>query len=629
MFDFVHENKRFVQVVLLLIILTFAFWGVNSYNKSSHNEALAQVNGEKISQEDFDRAVRQQQSRMREMMGSNYDQTILDKPEIKHSILEGLVNQRLLMSQARSIGLTVSEKHLIQSIEGIEAFQKDGKFDKQLYESILRREKMSPLTFEDSMARELYMRSLIDGYTRNGYASRTATDNLIRLSEQERVVSSEKISLESYLSQAKVDEAEIKSYYDANLKKFQLDEQVRVEYVTLSTDAIQSQVAVSEADIKKYYAEHQNEFGSPEQRHAAHILISVAAKASSADKLAAKSKAEQVLREIKQAPGKFSELAKQYSQDPGSAGKGGDLGLFAPGMMVKPFDEAVSKLKAGEISDLVQTDFGFHIIKLLAVSSAKPIAIDKLRGVITQRLKLQKAGDKFAELADKFGNVVYEQSDTLGPASELAKSPLQKSAWLSKGQTKVLPWTDKALQAVFSEDVTKKKRNSAVVEIAPNSLLAARLLEYRPVSTRSLDEVRAGIRQVLSHNKALELAIKGGQSVLTQLQRGDKVSMKWAAPTTITRERHTTFDGKLTRLIFQADVSKLPVYVGAESAQSGYVLVRVDSIKEPTTTNSTKQASYLQQLHQITGDEVFQSYLADAIQHAKITMRPFSVEEGR
>ena len=212
MFDFVHENKRFVQVVLLLIILTFAFWGVNSYNKSSHNEALAQVNGEKISQEDFDRAVRQQQSRMREMMGSNYDQTILDKPEIKRSILEGLVNQRLLMSQARSIGLTVSEKHLIQSIEGIEAFQKDGKFDKQLYESILRREKMSPLTFEDSMARELYMRSLIDGYTRNGYASRTATDNLIRLSEQERVVTSAKISLESYLSQVKVDETEIKSF---------------------------------------------------------------------------------------------------------------------------------------------------------------------------------------------------------------------------------------------------------------------------------------------------------------------------------------------------------------------------------------------------------------------------------
>jgi peptidyl-prolyl cis-trans isomerase D len=629
MFDFVHGNRRFVQIVLLLIVLTFTFWGVDSYKKSSHSEALATVNGEKINQAEFDQALRQQQDRMRRMMASNYDQAMFDKPETKRAILESLVSQRLLMSQARSIGLTVNEKYLAQSIAGIDAFQKDGKFDKQLYESVLRREKMSPLTFESSIARELYMRQLIDAYMRNGYASRITADNLIRLNEQQRVVAVAKISFESYLKQAKVDEAAVQSYYDMNLKEFQTDEQVRVEYVTFSADALQSQVTVDEAEIKKYYEEHLNEFGSPEQRQAAHILIALAAQASDADKLAAKTKAEQVLQQVKQSPDKFAELAKQYSQDPGSAASGGDLGQFGPGMMVKPFEEAVFKLKIGEISGLVKTDFGFHIIKLLAVNPAKALSLDKAKIAITQRLKLQKANDKFAELAEKFSNVVYEQSDTLKPASELVKMPLQQSGWLNKKQAGALPWTDKALQAVFTEDVTKKKRNSAVIEIAPNTLFAARLLEYKPVSTRSMKEVNESIRQNLLHKQALEFAVKQGQLVLAQLQRGEKVNVEWTIPTAITREQHADIDNSLARQIFQANVATLPAYVGVENAQNGYELVRVDAIKEVTVIDDAKRARYMQQLRQITGDEMFQAYLADAKKHADITMKSFSADENK
>ena len=629
MFDFVHGNKRFVQIVLLLIILTFAFWGVDTYNKSSHSEALATVNSEKINQAEFDQAVRQQQERMRKMMGSNYDQTMFDKPEIKHSILESLVSQHLLMSQARSIGLTVSEKSLAQNIAGIEAFQKDGEFDKQLYESVLHREKISPLTFEANVARELYMRQLIDAYMRNGYSSRITADNLIRLNEQQRVVAMAKISFEPYLKQAKVDEAAVQSYYDMNLKEFQTDEQVRVEYVTFSSDALQSQVTVDEIAIKKYYEEHQNEFGSPEQRQAAHILIATASQASDADKLAAKAKAELVLQQVKQSPAKFSELAKQHSQDPGSAANGGDLGQFGPGMMVKPFDEAVFKLKVGEISGLVQTNFGFHIIKLLAVHPAKALPLSEAKGAIAQRLKLQKANDKFTEMAEKFSNIVYEQSDTLKPAAELVKMPLQQSGWLNKKQVGALPWTDKALQAVFAEDVTKKKRNSAVIEIAPNTLFAARLLEYKPVSTRSLKEVEEGIRQKLLRKQALEFAVKQGQLVLARLQRGEKVNVEWSVPTAITREQHAVLDVSLVRQVFQTKVTVLPAYVGIENAQNGYMLVRVDSIKDVTAIDDIKRARYMQQLRQITGEEIFQAYLADAKKHADITMKSFSADENK
>ncbi|MEO6422797.1 MAG: SurA N-terminal domain-containing protein [Candidatus Nitrotoga sp.] len=629
MFDFVHGNRRFVQAVLLLIILTFAFWGVDSYNKSSQSEALATVNGEKISQEEFDQAVRQQSDRMRKMMGSNYDQAMFDKPEIKRSILDSLVSQRLLMSQARSIGLTVGEKYLAQNIAGIEAFQKDEKFDKQVYESVLRREKMSPVAFESTVARELYMHQLIDAYMQNGYASSITADNLIRLNEQQRVVAVAKFPFESYLKQAKVDEAAVQAYYDANLKEFQTDEQVRVEYVTFSADALQSQVTVNEADIKKYYEEHKNEFGSPEQRQAAHILIAMTPQATDADKLAAKTEAEKVLKQVQKSPEKFAELAKQYSQDPGSASNGGDLGQFGPGMMVKPFEDAVYNLKVGEISSLVQTDFGFHIIKVLAVNPAKTLPLNEVNSAISQRLKLQEANDMFAELADKFSNTVYEQSDTLKPASELIKMPLQQSDWLNKKQAGAMPWTDKALQAVFSEDVTKKKRNSPAIEIAPNTLFSARLLEYKPVSTRSLKEVNDSIRKKLLRKQALELAVKQGQLVLAQLQRGEKVNIEWTMPATITRENHGELDNNLARVVFQSNVATLPAYVGVENAQNGYELVRVDAVKEVITIDENKRASYMQQLRQITGEEMFQAYLADAKKHADITMKSFAADENK
>lgn len=629
MFDFVHGNKRFVQIVLFLIILTFAFWGVDTYNKSNRSEALATVNGEKINQAEFEQALRQQQERMRKVMGSNYNQAMFDKPEIKRSILEGLVAQHLLMSQAHSIGLSVSEKFLAQTIADIDVFQKDGKFDKQLYESVLQREKITPLIFESNVARELYMRQLIDAYMRNGFSSRIVADNLIRLNEQQRVVALANISLESYLSQAKVDGAAVQSYYDANLKEFQTDEQARVEYVTFSADALQSQVTVDDAAIKKYYDEHQSEFGTPEQRQAAHILIAASAKASDADRQAAKAKAEQILQQVKQSPAKFSDLAKQHSQDPGSAANGGDLGLFGPGMMVKPFEEAAFKLKVGEISEVVPTDFGFHIIKVLAVHPAKIPPLAEVKVSIAQKLKSSMANEKFAELADKFSNTVYEQSDTLKPAAELVKVPVQQSGWLNQKQAGALPWTDKALQAVFSEDVTKKKRNSAAVEIAANTLFAARLLEYKPASTRPLKEVEENIRQKLLRKQAQEIAVKQGQQVLAQLQRGEKTNVNWTVPTTITRDQHAELDINLVRQVFQTKATTLPAYVGIESAQHGYTLVRVDAIKESTAIDDNKRAHYMKQLRQITGDEIFRAYLADAKKHADITMKTFSSDESK
>jgi peptidyl-prolyl cis-trans isomerase D len=625
MFDFVHEKRRLVQAILLLVTVPFALWGVASYrNSASGADALATVDGEKITQVEFDKALQQQQNRMRQAMGAAYDPAMFERPEIKHSILTGLVNQRLLMSKAREAGLTVSDEQLAQVIAGIKAFQKDGSFDKKQYQEVLARQNMSPLMFEARVRQELAMTQLTDGYRRNGYASAAVADELIRLNEQQRTVSVAQVTSDAYMKQAKVDDAAVKAYYEKNQSEFKMPQQARVEYVEFSANDLLPHITVGDDEIKKYYEDHKHEFGTQEQRDAAHILIAVASQASAAEKQAARKKAERILQEVKKSPQKFAELAKKYSQDPGSARQGGDLGFFSRGMMVKPFDDAAFSLKPGEISGLVQSEFGFHIIKLLAIKPARIKPLSQVRGDIVQQLKQQKASDKFAELADKFSNTVYEQSDSLKPAAELVNVPVQQSGWLDKGRPGALPWNDKALQAVFSNDVIKEKRNSEAVEIAPNTLLSVRVLDYKPASTRPLGEVAAAIRQKLQRQQAEQLAVKHGQEMLAQLQQGKKVSLHWKPAKSVTRASHAGLEPGLALAVFQANTDKLPAYVGAEGVQDGgYLLARVESVKPVGTIDNAKRARYQEKLRELTGAELLLDYLNDARKHASIHMKEF------
>lgn len=407
-----------------------------------------------------------------------------------------------------------------------------------------------------------------------------------------------------------------------------MPERANVEYVVLSADFLLSQVTATDDEIKQYYDDHQSDFGTQEQRQAAHILIAVPKQASDAEKQAAKTKAEQILQQVKQSPSKFAALAKQYSQDPGSAANGGDLGMFGRGAMVKPFEDSVFSLKVGEVSDLVLSDFGYHIIKLIAVKPAKMQSLNEVKGMIAQRIKLQHAADKFAELAEKFNNTVYEQSDSLKPAAELAKVPVQRGVWLSKGQAPAGIWTDKVLQAVFSEDTLKNKRNTAAIEVAPNTLLAARVTEFKPASVRPLSEVAAGIRQKLEMQQAADLAMQQGTKLLEQLQRGEKANVTWKAAQTITRNQRSGIEPALVQAVFRADTGKLPAYVGVKGA-NGYLLARIDTVKESVSSDENKRIGYEQNIRQITGEELLTAYLADLRKHANITMKDFAAEEKK
>jgi peptidyl-prolyl cis-trans isomerase D len=292
MFDFVQEKRRLVQIVLALIILPFAFWGVTSYRNSSGTAPLATVNGEKIGQQEFDNAMNQQQQRVREMAGANFDSAFFDKPEIKFSLLDRLVTQHLMAMEAQKVGLSITDEQVGQIIINISAFQQDGRFDRQRYEAVLRDKGKTPSSFDAEIRQAVLLQQLTESYTLNGYAPESVAEKLIHLNEQQRVVAVANLDAAEFVNQVKLPDGAVNDYYNKNLQEFQMPERVQVQYAVLSADSLQSQVKVSDEEVKQYYEEHQSDFGTQEQRHAAHILISVPKQASDTEKQAARAKAE-------------------------------------------------------------------------------------------------------------------------------------------------------------------------------------------------------------------------------------------------------------------------------------------------------------------------------------------------
>jgi len=361
--------------------------------------------------------------------------------------------------------------------------------------------------------------------------------------------------------------------------------------------------------IKIAYEANAARYGEPEQRRASHILIGIKSGASDSDKVKAKERAAGILREVRKSPSRFAELAKENSSDSGSASKGGDLGFFSRGMMVPAFEEAAFRLKLNQISDLVESDFGFHIIRITGIKPGKMKSLDEVRPEIESELKKQHAGRRFAEAAETFSNLVYEQADSLKPAAEKFGLTIQHAAGLTREGASVPALNKpKLLAALFSDDAIKNRRNTEAIETAPGVLVSARVVNYKPSTQRPFDQVREGIARQLAQQEALALARKQGVERLEELKKGNGGSVRFGPAKLVSRDKPEGLNAEALSQVFGADGSKLPSYAGAETRE-GYVIYRVSRVVDPEPDDA-RQRGMQSELGRASGSEEFKAFLA-------------------
>jgi peptidyl-prolyl cis-trans isomerase D len=610
MFDLVRNNKKFIQVILALIVLPFALWGVDSYVRTGGADGVASVGGSTIALNEFQQALREQQERLRAQgNGKQPDPELIESVQFRQQVLDELITQRLLSLHAAQAKLRVSDETLAGFITSQPSLQEGGKFSRERYQALVAAQGMTVELFESRVRQDLVLQQALMAAGNAAVAGRLPTDRWLGAQLEERIVSEHVLRAEQFSAEIKVDVAAVKRYYEEHRAKFEEPEQVRAAFVVLSQEKITEKIKVDDAAIKAHYQAREAQYKQPEQRRASHILIRVDEKASDADVAAAKTKADQLLAQLKKIPADFAKLAKQHSQDPGSADKGGDLGYFGRGMMVKPFEDAAFALADNQLSGLVRSDFGFHLIRVTGIRPERVRPLDDVRDEIIVELRQLGAVKQYAEAAEGFGNTVYEQSDSLKPVAEKFGLTVQETSWMSATGKVMPPFSEpKLMKAIFSEDAIRNKRNTDAIDVGGNTLISARVIEHRPAILPSLETVAPVIEKALVREAAVAKAKAMGEEKLGLLKKGEPPGLSWTSSRTVKRMQTSQYSVQVRRAIFGASTQTLPAYAGAE-VPGGYALYRIEKAN-PYAAKGGDAAPVEQFLRQQYGQIIAQEEMA-------------------
>jgi peptidyl-prolyl cis-trans isomerase D len=598
MFDFVRKHTKVMQFLLFLLIFpSFVLVGINGYNRfREKGDAVAKVDGHEIMQGDLDNAHKQEVERMREQMPT-LDAKLLDSPAARYATLERMVRDQVLGSAAAKSKLTMSDQRLAQELQQNELIRAlrgpDGKLDMVRYRQLVGARGMSPEMFEASIRQDLSSRQVLAGVGGTSFATPAEARAAIDAFLEKREVQVARFDTADFAGKVNPTDADLEAFYKANPAMFQAPEQADIEYVMLDAESIMKTLPVNEQDLKTYYEQNVSRIGGQEERRASHILIAAAKDAPAAERAKAKAKADDVLAQAKKSPDSFAELARKFSQDPGSAAKGGDLDYFTRGAMTKPFEDAAFSMKPGEISGPVETEFGFHIIKLTDVKVPKQKTFEEMRPELETELKKQQAQKKFAELADTFSNGVYEQADSLKPVADRLKLEIKTAANVQRTPApgnKGPLGNPKFVAALFAPDSLEKKRNTEAVEIAPSTLVSGRVVKYTPARTLPLAEVKEQVRERVVAARSAELAKTEGKQKLAAW-KANPASASLPPAVTVSRRDAQKQPSAVVEAALRADPGALPAFVGVDLGDQGYAVVKVEKVvpRDPPTAEQAKQ----------------------------------------
>lgn len=623
MFDIVTKNKRLVQIVLAIIILPFAFFGLDFYFRDGGGgSGVATVGKRQISEQEFGIALRTAQDNMQQQARDNPQiRAYLSSPEFKEAVLNDLIQRQVLLRQAASFGMAVADSELQQIIIGIDAFKDpSGKFSPERYQRLLRAQSLTPEGFENQIRQDIMLSRMQSAVSGSAFLPDVVVKRLIRIREQEREVSQIVFSPAQFRDKAKVSPEDAKKYFDEHQEQFQIPERAKLEYVLLTPEVVSHGLKIDDEELRKAYEQRISDFQTQEQRRASHILISVPTGASEEEKSKARAKAQDIYQQLKQAPARFAELAKKMSQDPGSAEQGGDLGSFERGFMVKPFEDAVFSLNVGEISQPVETQYGFHIIRLDALTPVKTTPLEKVKGQLLEELRKSHMQRAFAEAAQRFSDLVYEQYDSLKPVAQTLNLTVQQSDWVGRSGGSMNPILNnpKLLEAVFSAEALEEKRNTEAIEVQPNMLISARVIERKPVTTLAFEDVQKDIVDLLKHQRATELSEAAGRDTLDKLRKGETLKLDWSPARYVSLQRREGLHPEGARAVFGADIAKPPAYAGVSASEGRFVIYRISNVRNVDSVSPEQVQAARRQLSQMVTQEQFQSFLASVRTQADV-----------
>jgi peptidyl-prolyl cis-trans isomerase D len=602
-----YAQTKAAKIILALILVPFALFGIDSYlNQAGNNLSIAKVNGYKIALPEYNRAIENVRNRIMSE-GKKVDPAMFDSFEFKESVIDGLITKQLLNNDIKKSRFRITDQQLSQYIIGMPEFQKDGKFSQEIYDKVLQNNQLTPKKFEESIRNDLLIQQVRDGLQKLTFIPPNNLAETLKATSQQREISIAEFKTKEYMTKANIAEKDMQAFYDQNKSKFLAPEQVKAEFVVFSLANILPTINVTEDEIKSFYKANADKYQNQQQREASHILIAASKNAPPAEKAKAKAKAEDVLNQVRKNPKQFEELASKYSQDPESAKKGGDLGSFGRGMMVKPFDDAVFSMKVNEISNIVESDFGYHIIKLTKIIGEGG-GFDAMRPQIKAELIYQKGQEKFAALAEEFSNKVYEQSSSLDAVSKRFNLPIQKTDWISRNDSDKFFKNEALMSALYSKESIKDHRNTEAIEVTPNNLISARVVDYKAQSTKPFADVKKNIEDYLKFESAKKMVASEGEVALKSLTDASR-KIEWQPATLVDRKNTKGLSDAVVNHAYKMPTDKLPSYSGFIDGNNGYVIVKVNKVSFPNDSNEENKQAFASDYSEALSAEYLSAYL--------------------
>jgi len=631
MLHFIRESIQgwIAWAIVILLIVPFALWGINSYFGNGGSLVIASVNGEEISRQAYTQEYYQQRNRLQQMLGAQYDPSMFDK-RIKNQALDDLVQKEVLLQNAQSLGFRVGAQSVISSIQSFEAFQDNGKFSNELYKRQLTSQGESPAGFEQRIQRAILSQQLYAGITATAIMTKQEIDAILQLQEQKRDIDHFLLAKLDYKKTEDASDEAILAYYNGHQNQYMTVEKISVEYIELSADNLSVDEMPSEEELKQYYQDRNEQFKGKEQRRTRHILVEIENDAKEEVIQAALQKAKDIKARIDKGED-FEALAKKYSQDPGSAEKGGDLGYFGAGLLDPNYDKAMFALKPGEVSEPTLTAFGYHIIRLENIKGGTSQSFESVREELIQEYKKSAKEKKYFAESEKLTNLAYEVPDTLDDAAGAIGVDVKTTELFERNRGTGIASNPKVRAAAFGDDVLNNHYNSEPIEIGENRVVVIRIKEHQEPSQRPLEEVKAQILVSIVDKKSRERAKDEGEKLLSKLSSSEdankviqEIQKQWIKSGEVTRSE-TKIDKAIVNKAFKLSApSEGKVVFGGMALPSGdYAIVRLNSVTTPEVASipAEKRQSLSKELAGIVGEADFSNMLSSLKSASRIIIQ--------